>query len=130
MKIKKENAIRLFQALGFKTASKWDSAKLKIKLNNLPDLVEEGFELEDEKMNIRLGKVLCAIEAGNKIVVLSKDDNSENEPEIERNEMAKKSTKKSKKKVVAKKKWEETKKETGKKPEKKKVKKEAKKKVG
>ena len=110
MRIKKENAIKLFQALGFKTASNWSSKMLITKLNNLSDLVEEGFELEDEQMNIRLGKVLKAVKNGKRIRVVNKYDNenepeiydNENEPEIEEREkpMAKK---KSKKEKVAKK---------------------------
>ncbi len=59
--IKKETVVRLFEALGFKTAKTWDEKRLQAKLKQLPELVEET-KVKSPKMKRILKKVLSASE--------------------------------------------------------------------
>jgi len=41
MKVKQEIVVKLFEALGFKTAKSWDESRLLAKIKQLPELMEE-----------------------------------------------------------------------------------------
>lgn len=65
-------AIKIFEALGFKTAGKWDAKRLEQKITNLPTLVE-GAELTP-KIQKRVNTVLRALKRGQKITVIDVED--------------------------------------------------------
>ena len=106
MKISKINAIALFTALGFQTASKWDEARLLKKLTELPEQVDGETKLEDENVQKLLDGV---IKAKGKVELV--DEPAENSPskkeEDEEAAPAKKSDKASKKPAPAKEEDEE-----------------------
>ena len=70
--VTKNRAIKIFEALGFKTASKWDEARLQKKLIKLDTLIE-GAEL-DKKTQKRVNDILRAQKGGRKVVVIDPDD--------------------------------------------------------
>ena len=70
--ITKTRAIKIFEALGFKTACNWDAARLQKKIENLPNLVE-GAKLDD-KTQKRINVVLKALKDGRKVAVVDVED--------------------------------------------------------
>lgn len=66
--ISKTRAMKIFEALGFKTANQWDVPKLEKKVKNLPNLVE-GVEL-NPKMQKRVNAILRAINQGQTVRVV------------------------------------------------------------
>ena len=70
--ITKTRAIKIFEALGFKTACNWDVSKLQKKIENLPNLVE-GAKLDD-KTQKRINVVLKALKDGRKVAVVDVED--------------------------------------------------------
>lgn len=69
MKLTRTAAIELFQELGFKTANKWDDARLQQKLDKIGDAVDSSTAVESETAKETLAGVLKSIEAGKKIVL-------------------------------------------------------------
>jgi len=65
-------AIKIFEALGFKTASKWNAIRLQKKLGKLHELVE-GIELDPKNLK-KVNQILRAQSEGKKIVVVDVDD--------------------------------------------------------
>ena len=65
-------AIKIFEALGFKTASKWNAIKLQKKLGKLHELVE-GVELDPKNLK-KVNQILRAQNEGKKIIVVDVDD--------------------------------------------------------
>ena len=65
-------AIKIFEALGFKTASKWDVHKIQKKLGKLHELVE-GVELDPKNLK-KVNQILRAQNEGKKIIVVDVDD--------------------------------------------------------
>ena len=65
MKIKKENAVAIFLALGITTAPKWNNTRLTAKLNKLPEMVDADSDLGDTEADAN--KVLAALENGAKV---------------------------------------------------------------
>lgn len=63
---------KIFLALGFQTAAKWDAARLQKKLLKLKDLVE-GAEL-DKKTQKRVNEILRAQSRGMTVRVIDVDD--------------------------------------------------------
>ncbi len=129
LRIKRKRAVKLFKALGFKTAKNWDNSRLQDKLINLPELAEEA-SLEDPKMKKLLKKVSKAKE----ILVYEVDNkgNTQTNENVNRkeNEVAKKKkSKKKDKKKVATATGKKVKKDKAKKKDKKKDKKKAAKKT-
>ena len=72
MKIKDTTAIAILEALGYQTASKWDLSRLNKKMNNLPDLITDDIEIDDEKLMEVMDRVLDSIESGKEIIVAKK----------------------------------------------------------
>ncbi len=98
--------VKLFEALGYKTANTWDNARLMQKIRNLPDLVD-GVKIKKPKVKVLLKKILKAKKVRIKMT-----------GEEEAPKTTKKTAKKNKKKVESK---SEQKKETEKKKKTKKV---------
>lgn len=69
MKIKKAEAVALFQALGVQNASKWTSERLGDKLLRIDNLVDEDTELNDDDEGL-LAKVIQANKSHIVITVL------------------------------------------------------------
>ena len=65
-------AIKIFEALGFKTASKWDVPRLQKKLGKLHELIE-GVELDPKNLK-KVNQILKAQNEGKKIIVVDVDD--------------------------------------------------------
>ena len=65
-------AIKIFEALGFKTASKWDVHKIQKKLGKLHELIE-GVELDPKNLK-KVNQILKAQNEGKKIIVVDVDD--------------------------------------------------------
>jgi len=66
--ISKTRAVKIFEAIGFRTANKWDEAHLQKRLVKLEVLVE-GTEL-DEKTQKRVNEVLQAQKEGITVIVI------------------------------------------------------------
>jgi len=66
--ITRNRAIKIFEALGFKTANKWDTARLQKKLIKL-DVLVGGTEL-DIKTQKRVGEILGAQKKGRIVTVV------------------------------------------------------------
>ena len=70
--VTKNRAIKIFEALGFQTADKWDVARLQKKLVKLSTLVD-GANL-DSKTQKRVNEILRAQKAGRKVAVIDPND--------------------------------------------------------
>ncbi len=55
--VKQVSAVKLFEELGYKTASKWSPEKLSAKMKNLPELTD-GVKIKNPKIKARLKKIL------------------------------------------------------------------------
>ena len=124
MKVKRAEAVKMFQTLGRKSADSWDDAKLKKRIKNMKEDYEDAeIPAALSKEDSIFSKILNALDNKEK-VVLTSDGEAEEEPAQEKK--GKKDKKDKKTRVVSKEEYE-----TGKKPEKeKKVKKEKAKKIG
>lgn len=69
MKLNRTSAIELFIELGFKTANKWDDARIQQKLDKIGDAVDESTPVESEGAKTTLAGVLEALKAGKKITL-------------------------------------------------------------
>jgi len=78
------HVVSLCESLGFKTASKWNKARMAEKLVEISELAggdgEVGVELEDEDQKELLQKI---IKAGGKVDVVQVLDDEENEEAVE-----------------------------------------------
>lgn len=70
--ITKNRAIKIFEALGFKTAEKWDTIRLQKKLEKLGTLIE-GAQI-DKKNQKRINEILRFQKKGHKVIVVDPDD--------------------------------------------------------
>ena len=70
--VTKTRVIKIFLAQGFKTADKWNAARLQKKIQNLPDLIE-GAKFTD-KMQKRVDRILNFLSQGQKIIVVDVED--------------------------------------------------------
>ena len=93
--IKKRTVVKLFEALGFKTANTWDDSKLMRKINEIPELVEE-VEVKNPKVKRLIEKILKASE-----VVLKEEKSKRPSEDVE--EETQEETQKEKEKTVSKK---------------------------
>lgn len=94
--LKKELAVKLFKALGFKTVEKWDDKRLAKKVETLPSLVE-GVRVKNPKLKAILEKILAVGK-----VILETPEKTKKEAVGEK--VVDKSVKDSRKKKVSKKK--------------------------
>jgi hypothetical protein len=79
--VSREDAVSLFKALDFKTASRWNRKKLRAQLAGLAELIEDGFELEDEGLNDLLQAVITATKNEQAIDVEEKTEEPEEDEE-------------------------------------------------
>ena len=93
--IKKRTVVKLFEALGFKTASTWDDSKLMRKINEIPELVEE-VEVKNPKVKRLIEKILKASE-----VILKEEKSKRPSEDVE--EETQEEAQKEKEKTVSKK---------------------------
>jgi len=91
--IKRKTAVKIFEALGFKTATKWNAKRMAAKLGNLEDLTD-GVDIEDPKMASMIKKIVKADK-----VIIGESTKTEEAPVEEKKTSKKKSAKKSKKKA-------------------------------
>ena len=70
--VTKTRVVKIFLALGFKTADKWDAVRLQKKIQNLPDLIE-GAKFTT-KMQKRVDRILNFLSQGQKIIVVDVED--------------------------------------------------------
>jgi len=70
--VTKTRAIKIFEALGFKTAGKWDVAKLQRKLLKLDTLIE-GTDLDKKNLK-KVNEILSAQAKGRKVIVVDVED--------------------------------------------------------
>lgn len=70
--VSRNRAIKIFEALGFKTASQWDAARLQKKLVKLDTLVEGA--VLDKKTQKRVNEILRAQKRGRKVTVVDTED--------------------------------------------------------
>ena len=68
MEITKQQAIKLFQAIGFKTANKWSDIKLSRKLKRVPQLFDAVPPNTDE-IDVEINKILSQAIAGTLITI-------------------------------------------------------------
>lgn len=71
-KVTKNRVVKIFLALGFKTADKWDIIRLQKKLVKL-DVLIEGAKL-DAKTQKRVNEILRLQNKGRKVIVFDPDD--------------------------------------------------------
>lgn len=67
MKVTRTDAVKMFEAMGIKTASKWNDARLSGKLAKVSTMVDEDTELADPASKKLLDAVLAANEAEEEI---------------------------------------------------------------
>ena len=105
MKIKQETIVKLFEALGFKTASNWNEKELQKKIKKLPEIVD-GKTIKSPNVREALKKILDAdtVEIDMSAVEAAPEPEVEITPKPEAK--SKKKTKKVAKKVEKKKKVE------------------------
>ena len=96
LELKRSTALKIFEALGFKTCSKWSSKRLEAKVKNLPEITD-GAKIT----NVNLKKKLKEIMAADKVVIIksekeAKEDKKMDEAikETKKDEAPKKSKKK------------------------------------
>jgi len=70
--VTKTRAIKIFEALGFKTAGKWDVAKLQKKLLKLDTLIE-GTDLDKKNLK-KVNEILSAQAKLRKVIVVDVED--------------------------------------------------------
>jgi len=70
--VTKTRAIKIFEALGFKTAGKWDVAKLQRKLLKLDTLIE-GTDLDKKNLK-KVNEILSAQAKLRKVIVVDVED--------------------------------------------------------
>ncbi len=97
--MKQETVLKLFEALGFKTAKTWSPERLQKKIKQLPDLVD-GVKIRNPKVRKILKAILDTTAKGGKVVLKSLvEEEIETETKKEKEqEMSKKKTKKVSKK--------------------------------
>lgn len=83
MEIKVKEAVKLFKALGYKSANKWDVERLQKKMNKLSELVEEDTSTGD----VDLDNLLATILKADKIKII-KEENEADSGEEETEETA------------------------------------------
>jgi len=93
--IRRKMVIKLFQALGFKTANTWDDSRLMRKINEIPELVEE-VEVKNPKVKRLIEKILKASE-----VILKEEKSKRPSEDVE--EETQEEAQKEKEKTVSKK---------------------------
>ena len=93
--IKKRTVVKLFAALGFKTANTWDDSRLMRKINEIPELVEE-VEVKNPKVKRLIEKILKASE-----VILKEEKSKRPSEDVE--EETQEEAQKEKEKTVSKK---------------------------
>ncbi len=102
--VTKTRAVKIFEVLGFKTANKWDVARLQKKIQNLPDLIE-GAKFSS-KMQRRVDIITRALGRGTKITIVDVEDataDDKRKKEIEDAAKREETRKKTKKAEVVKK---------------------------
>lgn len=77
--ISRNRAIKIFETLGFKTANKWDNARLQKNVGKLTTLIE-GADLDD-KTQKRVNAILRAQEDGVKVTVDSENPAADKQAE-------------------------------------------------
>lgn len=119
-KVTKNRVIKIFEALGFKTAPKWDVPRLEKKLIKLEGFIE-GAKL-DKKTQKRVNEILRIQKKGRKVIVFDPDDEAAGKSRGQdvKDAQMRAASKKSEKKTTAKRK---TDKAAGKKPKRKEPKK-------
>lgn len=80
--VKKSQAVKLFDAMGLKTAKKWDLEKLTEKINDIQEVPDKP--LEDEEMDALLDELMEAEEA----VVVDDDEDETTDDDEEPDEDA------------------------------------------
>ena len=101
MKVKKADAVRLFEALGFKTAADWPDQRFQDKLVKLPKLMEDESEHPEEEDLLKLAKQLVkAVKAEEAVEIIGGNGKAKAEEAEEK--PAKKGTAKPKAKATAK----------------------------
>ena len=124
MIITRKQAVSLFKALGYNTADKWDSARMQVKINNLPELVTKGQQVEDKKQQTLLDTIMKK-RRHNKVVTI--EESGEPEATKVKSKEKEEAPKKTDDEQTDKKKETKKEKEPEKQPKKKEAKKEAKK---
>lgn len=74
MKVTKEEAIKLFVAIGYKTATDWDVGQLQKKIKKLPETADGVKIRKNKKMSILLSKVLATFKNKKAVKVYDPDD--------------------------------------------------------
>lgn len=109
MEMTRKDAIAMFNAVGFKTASKWDNAVLQKKLNNLGKMMDPDVEMKlDSDMDVTVKKIIKTVANGGNIVLLEAKETKKaaaavHEKNSKGGETAKKKEKKEKKAPAVKK---------------------------
>lgn len=63
MQITKEKVVGIFEALDFKTASKWTPKKMQQQIKKLPELTDDETNLDDDELNSLLDDLLAAVDS-------------------------------------------------------------------
>ena len=92
--IKEKTAIKLFKALGFKTAGNWTTDRLQSKLNNLPEIADE------DKVGEWVQDYLDRIERADEVIIKEKEDKDMKKKKKNKGKGKKKISKATGKKVV------------------------------
>ena len=97
MKIKQETIVKLFEALGFKTASNWNEKELQKKIKKLPEIVD-GKTIKSPNVRKALKKILDAdtVEIDMSAVEVAPEPETEMEPEKKTKKVVEKSAVKKK----------------------------------
>lgn len=105
MKISKQALADIFVGCGFKGAQKWSAQRFEAKMKDLVGSIEEGFSLDDEKLQAKLEKLIAAVNAEEEIEIV--EGKSKSAAEEKEEKPAKTDKKKDKKKSSKKAKAEE-----------------------
>ena len=100
LELKRSTAIKIFEALGFKTVSKWNTKRLEAKIKNLPELTD-GVKLKNNKLKKKIQEIIAA----EKVVIIPSEKEAKEDTKIEKQvEESKKRTTEKKQEKVGKKK--------------------------
>jgi len=71
VKITRDEAVAVFEALGLASAAKWNAKRMTGKISKIDEMVDDDTNIEDEDVDDTLTKCLEAIENEEEIIVLS-----------------------------------------------------------
>jgi len=99
LEVTREQVVKVFEAVGFRMASKWEPEKMQEKLEMINEIVDPDVQVEDEVIEAALLSIIQAAEAGDTITVVESAPKTaeESKPEAGKKDKKDKKGKKDKK---------------------------------